>query len=451
MEGPGTDSHRRRWSWKRKLLLQIALLPLWLFAAELAYRGWLWTRGTPYDAEQTSRRIRTLFTATDALAPTVDEHGKEIDAESARFFRVWHPHPFYGFDDFQSPPAMQNDIAAFLGPRDPNELTILLVGGSVAWLFQPEGTDALRTKLLADPRFAGRRIRFLNYARPAFKEPQQLMLVAYFLDLGIKPDIVLNLDGFNEAAFAWSNIQANVDPVYPDFAIWAHTVRSGISDRHDLDILLDIREMQLEVSKIAKFAIGHDLCASALLGRMTLSRLTWRASHAANRRQEYLGRLAGDPTKDMHGPVRDGGTEAGIEAAVRNWRESSRSIQALCADRAILYLHVLQPTLYDTGSKPLTAQEISTQGDNAYFVDGVHRIYPLLKKAGEELRAHGVNFRDESMCFADVTDTVYYDHCHFRGLGNEIVATRIAEALLASWPKAGGASPGPRATLNARK
>jgi hypothetical protein len=411
----------------------------------------LWTRGTPYDAAQTRRRITTLYTTTDAIAPTVNAGGKEIDAESARFYRVWHPHPFYAFDDFQSPPAMQKDIAAFLGPRDPNELTILLVGGSVAWLFQPEGTNALSTKLLADPRFAGRTVRFLNYARPAFKEPQQLMLVAYFLDLGIQPDVVLNLDGFNEAALAWNNIQVNVDPLYPDFGIWAHTVRSGISDRHDLDILLDIREMQLEVSKIAKFAIRHDLYASALLGRMTLSRLTWRASHAANRRQDYVGRLAGDPTKDMHGPETVGGADAGIEAAVRNWRESSRSIQALCADRSILYLHVLQPTLHDTGSKPLTAQEISTQGNNTTFIEGVHRIYPLLKKAGAELRAHGVSFHDESMCFADVTETVYYDHCHFHGLGNEIVATRIAEALLGSWPKSGGASPGPRETLNARK
>ena len=127
---------------------------------------------------------------------------------------------------------------------------------------------------------------------------------------------------------------------------------------------------------------------------------------------------------------------------MRIWVEASRSLQDLCRGRSIFYLHVLQPTLHDTGSKPLDPAEVAGALDNPYYTDGVQALYPRMKKAGEELRALGVNFLDASMAFVDVKVPVYYDHCHFKGLGNEIVAARIAEAFLRTLPAL--APPGPK-------
>jgi hypothetical protein len=72
------------------------------------------------------------------------------------------------------------------------------------------------------------------------------------------------------------------------------------------------------------------------------------------------------------------------------------------------------------------------------LVKGVHDGYPKLRSAGQELRARGVHFVDASSAFADITQPIYFDFCHFKGLGNRVLANKIAEAYLQELP-AGGA------------
>jgi len=429
------DSPERRWSWKRKALLQLALLPAWLLLAELLFRGGLWIGGTPYRAEEARTAISAAVTGLTQLAALPKVKDEASDPGTQTFYQGWHAHPFYGFEDVSLLPKLGADAAAFARPRDPKEYTILLVGGSVAWLFEPEGTEVLKKLLLEDPRFQGRSIRLLNYARPSFKQPQQLMQLAYVLELGIRPDAVINLDGFNEAAYSWSNIRNGAHPVYPDLGIWGHAVANDPNDRRALDQMLDIREMQTQVTDIANFALHWHFYHSSILGRWTLARLDGRMSRAAEARKQYVDTLVGRDTKsELRGPKLEGGQEAALAVAVRVWSEGSRSMQDLCRGRSIFYLHVLQPTLHDQGSKPLDPAEIANAPKNLDYINGVQALYPPMKKAGEELRAQGVNFLDASMAFADVKAPVYYDACHFKGLGNEIVAARIAEAFLRTLP-----------------
>src|SRR5215470_9194199 len=51
-------------------------------------------------------------------------------------------------------------------------------------------TDAIR----AIPRFANRRIRILPLALGGHKQPQQLMILAYYLALGQPLDVIVNVD-----------------------------------------------------------------------------------------------------------------------------------------------------------------------------------------------------------------------------------------------------------------
>ena len=46
-----TTEHRPKWSWRRKLLLQLALLPAALLAIELGLRAFGALSGDPYSAE----------------------------------------------------------------------------------------------------------------------------------------------------------------------------------------------------------------------------------------------------------------------------------------------------------------------------------------------------------------------------------------------------------------
>jgi hypothetical protein len=94
------------------------------------------------------------------------------------------------------------------------------------------------------------------------------------------------------------------------------------------------------------------------------------------------------------------------------------------------YLHVLQPTLYDEGSKVLTRDEIAKSKTVREWSEGARIGYPRLRAAGPELTARGIDFYDASLVFADVGETLYYDACHFNARGNEILAEAVAARML---------------------
>ena len=83
---------------------------------------------------------------------------------------------------------------------DKGEIVMGVFGGSVGSGFalsaQISGTF---DKLGNLPEWRGKKVRVLNFALPGFKQPQQLMTLAYFLNMGQHFDIIVNIDGFNEA------------------------------------------------------------------------------------------------------------------------------------------------------------------------------------------------------------------------------------------------------------
>ncbi|HVS18027.1 MAG TPA: hypothetical protein VMT18_05460 [Planctomycetota bacterium] len=95
---------------------------------------------------------------------------------------------------------------------------------------------------------------------------------------------------------------------------------------------------------------------------------------------------------------------------------------------------MLQPTLHDEGSKPLTEEERSSGTLVEPMRLAVRDGYPLLRERGARLAADGERFVDASLIFADFAPTLYYDACHFRSPGTEMLARTAAQALLAALP-----------------
>ena len=122
--------------------------------------------------------------------------------------------------------------------------------------------------------------------------------------------------------------------------------------------------------------------------------------------------------------------DAALLDAVDVWARSSQLLGRMCAVSGVRYVHALQPTLNDRGSKPLTAEEerdgLRGEGSGETVLCG----YPLLRAAGAELAAGGEHFCDASHAFKDVTETLYYDPCHFTEAGNRILAAPLAAAVL---------------------
>lgn len=80
-----------------------------------------------------------------------------------------------------------------------------IFGGSVARQCCDQGAPRLAALLEWSPRFAGREVVPLCLGHEGYKQPEQLLVLAYLLSLGQQFDLVINIDGFNEVALGTYN------------------------------------------------------------------------------------------------------------------------------------------------------------------------------------------------------------------------------------------------------
>lgn len=417
-----------RW---RKSLLALAVALLTLAASEGGYRAWLGLRGRPYETAAAREELA-------ALLDFARNFGEEAAVPSGEpgFHRYSGSdvlHPFFGFDHPEGAVQVAADLASVR--KSSSELRILVLGGSVAAAFQNLGTPRLRELLGEDPRLQGRSLRFLKYARASFKQPQQLMTVAYLLSMGIAPDVVIDIDGFNEVAIGNYNCSHGTNPVHPSHDKWLTLAAEKAADPESAELEVRLRARREELLERAEAMEESPLLGSAILGRSILGRLRGLRNELAREQEAYLDLLQErELPAHLFGPPFEGDERRALELIARHWMESSYSIQLLCSARSILYLHVLQPALHDEGKKVLTAEEIAGAETDGLWAQGVHLGYPLLRAAGDELRERGVHFLDASGIFAGITERIYRDACHFGKRGNELLAEAIASALLEMLP-----------------
>lgn len=419
----------------RALLLGLALLVASLLAVEGLYRVVLRARGIPWNRAAATEEVRQRVSSLTRSVPSPEAAPVEPTADPEGRLRE-QLHPYFGFDA----PAILEDavtaeLAYFATPASHEALDVLILGGSVSARFHDFGGPTLIEGLRADPRFAEREIRLLRHGRGSYKQPQQVMVVTYLLSLGYRPDVVINIDGFNEVALALENGLQGVHPLQPSLPRWGHLVTGKRLDPEGVQILWDARRAQLGASALGSWALEHGLLHSAVVGRAVLRRLNAMQGASARAHARLLGRLGGTSDPALAGPPHARETDAILGTAVEGWVESSRTLHALCAARGAHYLHVLQPTLHDEGSKPLTEREVATSGAAQSWIDGARLGYPLLRAAAGRLRAAGVDFLDASGVFADQRGSLYFDVCHFRPAGHHTLARAIAAALLEGLPR----------------
>ena len=82
-----------------------------------------------------------------------------------------------------------------------NEVVIGIFGGSVAQAMATAGEPPFLNTLKGLPALAGKTITILPFTREGPKQPQQLTELAYYLAMGQKFDIVIEIDEFNEIVY----------------------------------------------------------------------------------------------------------------------------------------------------------------------------------------------------------------------------------------------------------
>ena len=409
-----------------RALIALAACALALLAAEGIFRVYLRLQGKPHDRAAAETRLANLVDPIRAFMPAARREVQEDGSPTAIL------HPYAGAElDHDSGGVLRY----FREQAQPGDFTVVIVGGSAAMLVEQHGAGDIRRALASDERLAGRRIVVLNYAHPGYKAPQQATRLAYLLSFGYRPDVVVNLDGFNEVALAFENRAHGTHPLYPSGPVWAAVVRDyGSSSATDLGALAQMWLLRKEAESTVERARTWRFAHSALLSRWTLARL----NRLAARRLELQKRvITSDPARtdermkrQLSGPDAPGPL-ASFNLCLTAWHEGSLSLHALCTTRGIAYIHALQPTLFDAGSKPKTPEEERISVPHPAWRLGPLHGYPRLRELGQDLLARGIHFVDTSLLFADHPETIYYDPCHYLPPGCRIVAQRLAEAIRA--------------------
>ncbi|MFT5284838.1 MAG: hypothetical protein ACI8TQ_000997 [Planctomycetota bacterium] len=425
-----TDAESPKPRWKKIVLIQCVLWPSLFGVVDVVLRL---VRG--YDSEAIRIEVSEIVESMNTGVPEPGRNGAIEDLQVGNLGL----HPYTGFAQRYLVASHSREFFLNRDESDENEYRIMILGGSVAGGFgnkESAGLVQLRKALGADPRFLGRTIRIIPQGHGSFKQPQQLNLANYLMASGVLPHAVINLDGFNEVALALENANVGVQPTYPAFSQWVHLSSDWGTDTLTMvDALIAIREAEDAGTRFGSLALKWGLHHSSLLGPQLLKGLRkYKRDHtrASNNYIQLLMRNPGDGA--LAGPKFFEGEESVLNSAVRMWSQSSRALRALCDEHGVFYMHVLQPTLNDVGSKQKTPEEIRKGTAKDTWQRAAVAGYPLLREAGLRLMQRGVNYLDGSKAFVSVESDIYYDACHFNQRGNAILGRLIGNKFLASLP-----------------
>ncbi|MEE8556930.1 MAG: hypothetical protein V3T14_03485 [Myxococcota bacterium] len=373
------------------------------------------------ESREKRREIQRLETEPGTLTERTRPVWREVRA--SRFL----PHPYLGaipesstgyhwwIPNLKGPPLNASDTR-----------NVVLTGGSVAYWLGETSWEVLREGLSRVRPFRDQKLQLINLAYRSSKQPQQLMAVNYFLALGGRIDLLINLDGFNEVGLEFAaNVKYGIFPAYP----WTWVpLTKGLRTPRELESLGAIylyRRLRANLAR-AMDPLGFSITASLL----------WRLLDRALEAREFRAIEAQVSESRFpaatRGPRFRGSDEAAFQFGVRLWRNASLSLGHLSAGHGFPYFHFLQPNQYVEDSKPFTAEEEAKFRQRAPLRELVPRWYPVLVESGLALREQGVNFFDLTRIYQRVEAPVYRDDCcHINRLGNTILAREIAREIAA--------------------
>ena len=348
------------------------------------------------------------------------DRSKEKDRRGSSFVL----HPFTGGERRHDTGDV---LASFRSGLPSDAFVVLVVGGSVAQGYgnhrDPSGTHTLERALSALPGLQERTVRVLNYAHAAYKQPQQLMRVAYLLRLGHRPHLVLNIDGYNEIAATARDAQLGLHPAYPSPNLWSFWV-STRTDPANADRIADLRALAERKKRFRDDFLGWDLEYSSVLSSLGLGYLERLDAESRSLRFGLEQELARERDPQGLGPSPPKSLEEVLELSIDLWFESAISLHAICEARGIPYLHVLQPALAHEGAKELSREEQDLLPDTR-GQEAIRLGYPRLRERLDELRERGVLVLDATQVFAQHEETLYRDPVHQLPTGKALLATAI--------------------------
>ena len=422
-------------TWKKRLLYWAFLLLVTVIVVELCpYVVSPLLYGQAYSRSGVKNAMANV-TQRDGQQLSDSAAAANSGAEANAYLGGHILHPYLGF---VSVPHEQYNRFALPGP-DPvtpaskDTVNVFLSGGSVALGLFNSAAETLAQRLSEAEAYKGKHIRIVLAALGGFKQPQQLMALSYFKSLGAHYDLVINLDGFNEAVLPYSdNLSFGIHPSYPRH--WHIYSRKRLDSKVQYFIARQLALQQQQNELKEKWERRHYNLSNFGL-------MLWNVRNTAlmNALAEVEGELraavqGSESSYQSTGPVEAvSDTAQFFTGLAERWAYASVQMRHLAEGGGGRYVHFLQPNQYVEGSKELTEEELEIayeENDFAYKT-GVLRGYGDLMAQGAVLQAQGVDFVDLTPVFREEQRTVYNDKCcHFNDLGYRLIAEAIASHIV---------------------
>lgn len=335
--------------------------------------------------------------------------------------------------------AVATNNYGFLSPHDfplvpaaGNPFVIGVFGGSVAQWFALQGAAVLARELRGAAALRNRDIVVLNFAAGGYKQPQQLLVLNYFMALGQHFDFVLNIDGFNEVALAQHNRAAGIGVGMPSIEHMAPLARLAplVQDASDTGAVAQLARLKRESTALAAAAPRRPLALGNLIDTLRLQRMQSEiadlaAQLTATPPAAALSLIALTPAPPA--------TAGSGDAAVALWSTSLRQMHDLAHARGIPFLQVVQPNQYFGGHRFGAAEAALAVREDSPYRPHVRNGYPLLLAALPALRERGIAVLDATTIFDAEAAAVFADDCcHYNQTGNELLARAVAAAMIAT-------------------
>jgi hypothetical protein len=336
-------------------------------------------------------------------------------------------HPFEGYYGPRSCAMPDGTTARFNGlgfrspefidlpPKQPNEIRIVVTGGSVSMSHNVAEACTLDANLqrLLTQRVPNKIFKIFNLGSGAWKSFQELIAIQRY-GIDIKPDLIIAFDGFNDITHSFNS---DVRAAYAGWRmqeayirlhdwVWGRPLTSlqGIKIVHDFPILLNKLSFGLipragAASRFPEFATGDSMATRFEL---------------PIDRQRIAQRTDFDPRN---------------RTAVDLYLRNIKLMELIAQNSGSRILHVLQPMLYL--KEPLSVAErgmLSTYEEMInYSVQGYLRMSPGLQEMtkGSDFG----RYLDLSAPFQGDPETYFHDYAHMNPAGYRIVSARIADVI----------------------
>lgn len=306
------------------------------------------------------------------------------------------------------------------------DFSIALFGGSVSL----EVHSRLRSDIeryLASV-YPDATLNFSVFSAGGFKQPQQLMQLNYALVNGHHYDLVVNLDGYNEAVLSvLENHQRGVSPHFPRFwdaRLLAYAYRQK-------QVANDVEVLYRQYAKLTILARNAWVKTSAAIGLPLRLRIDSVDRHIRAENTKVLNYQLPSDIEHQGSKYRFENQTALFANISKFWFDSSMMMRDITYAKGIAYIHALQPNQYLDGSKPLSEDEMRTAyNPKARARTVINHVYPMMLDKMSNIENDKIAFIDLTQIFKSELTTLYKDDCcHLNSEGNRLLSQEMMQHI----------------------